>query len=234
LSNAVNARATHEAETLAGIDYLVDELGYTDIAIFYQDVGFGRATLAGVLKAMDARDMSPLAEGTYTPNAATVKTALLNIRKAGPQAVVMIGADKPLAEFIRPSKKMKLEPVFVIISLVGSKAHAAELGADGAGIVISHVVPQPWDRTLPIIAEYQAALTAIDVQAAPGFVSREGCVAGADVARENLMAALNNVGVIDMGGITLSFGRGEIQVSEAVYLVRIRREGSYEALHRGS
>lgn len=189
--------------------------------------------------------MSLVAEGTYTRNTVAVKSALLTIRKANPQAVVMVGAYKPLAEFIRLSGKMDMDPVFVTISFVGSKALAAELGTDGEGVVISQVVPQPWDSTLPIVAEYQAALSAVDPQAEPGFVTLEGYVAGrlaleglrkagADLTRESFMAALNSIGTVDLGGITLTFGPGDNQGSDDVFLTRIRADGSFEAMHRGS
>ena len=245
LTNVVNVRATYDAETQAWIDYLVDEEGLTDIAILYQDDGFGRVGLSGVTKALEARGMSLVAEGTYTRNTVAVKSALLDIRKAKPQAIVMVGAYKPLAEFIKLSRKMKMDPTFVTISFVGSKALAAELGPDGDGVIVSQVVPQPWDSNLPIVAEYQAALTALDAAAEPGFVSLEGYVAGRlaieglqaagqDLTRTSFMAALNNLGTVEMGGMTLSFGAGDNQGSDDVFLTRILSDGSFEAMQSGS
>ena len=245
LQNVVNVRATYDAETQAWIDYLVDDLGLTDIAILFQDDGFGRVGLAGVEKALEARGMSLVAEGSYTRNTVAVKSALLDIRKAKPQAIVMVGAYKPLAEFIKLSRKMKMDPTFVTISFVGSKALAAELGAEGDGVIVSQVVPQPWDTNLPIVAEYQAALTALDAAAEPGFVSLEGYVAGrlvveglrkagADLTRESFMTAMNNLGTVELGGMTLTFGPGDNQGSDDVFLTRILSDGTFEAMHPGS
>lgn len=245
LQNVVNVRATYDAETQAWVDYLVDELGHTDIAILFQDDGFGRVGLSGVKKALEARGMSLVAEGSYTRNTVAVKSALLDIRKAKPQAVVMVGAYKPLAEFIKLSRKMKMDPTFVTISFVGSKALAAELGADGEGVIVSQVVPQPWDTNLAIVAEYQAALTAVDAAAEPGFVSLEGYVAGrlvveglrkagTDLTRDSFMNAMNTLGTVDMGGMTLTFGPGDNQGSDDVFLTRILADGSFEAMRPGS
>lgn len=245
LTNVVNVRATYDAETQAWIDHLVDDLGLTDIAILYQDDGFGRVGLNGVTAALDARGMSLVAEGTYTRNTVAVKSALLEIRKAEPQAVVMVGAYKPLAEFVKLARKMKMDPTFVTISFVGSKALAAELGPDGDGVIISQVVPQPWDTNLPIVAEYQAALTALDAAAEPGFVSLEGYLAGRvaiealraagqDLTRDSYMAALNDLGTVDLGGMSLSFGPGDNQGSDDVFLTRILSDGSFEAMQQGS
>ncbi|MFC6588564.1 ABC transporter substrate-binding protein [Sulfitobacter pacificus] len=245
LRNVTNLRATYDAETQAWIDHLVDVEGITDIAILYQDDGFGRVGLSGVKEALDARGMSLVAEGTYTRNTVAVKSALLEIRKAKPQAVVMVGAYKPLAEFVKLAKKMKMDPTFMTISFVGSKAFAAELGADGDGVIVSQVVPQPWDNSLPIVAEYQAALSAFDANAEPGFVSLEGYVAGrlaiaglnaagADLTRQGFMDAMNGLGKIDLGGMTLNFGPNDNQGSDDVFLTRIRSDGSFDPISAGS
>lgn len=239
LTNVVNMRATYDAETAAWIDHLVDDLGLTNIAILYQDDGFGRVGLAGVTKALEARGMTLSAEGTYTRNTTAVKSALLEIRKAKPEAVVMVGAYKPLAEFIKLSRKMKMDPTFVTISFVGSKALAAELGPDGEGVIISQVVPQPWDSSIPVVAEYQAALRAVDASAEPGFVSLEGYltgrvaikalrISGQDLTRDNYLAALSQLGTIDLGGVTLTYGPGDNQGSDSVFLTRIGADGSFE------
>jgi ABC-type branched-subunit amino acid transport system substrate-binding protein len=241
LKNVVNMRATYDAETEAWIKHLVDDSGLTDIAILFQDDGFGRVGLSGVTKALEARGMTLVAQGSYTRNTVAVKSALLEIRKVKPQAVVMVGAYKPLAEFVKLSHKMKMDPVFVTISFVGSKAFAAELGADGDGVIISQVVPQPWDMTLPIIVDYQAALKAVDANAEPGFVSLEGYVtgrlaieglrkAGKDLSRASYLTALGNLGTVDLGGMILSFGAGDNQGSDDVFLTRIRSDGTFEAM----
>ena len=241
LLNVVNLRATYDAETKAWIDYLVDEMGYSNIAILYQDDGFGRVGLAGVVKALDSRGMTLSAEGTYTRNTVAVKSALLEIRKAKPEAIVMVGAYKPLSEFIKLSKKMRMDPTFVTISFVGSKALAAELGDAGEGVIISQVVPQPWDTSIPVVAEYQAALMAFDPSAEPGFVSLEGYLAGrvaiealkaagADLTREAYLNALAGLGALDFGGFPMSFGPGDNQGSDSVFLTRITADGSFESV----
>lgn len=245
LKNVLNLRATYDAETAAWIDYLVDEKGLSNIAILYQDDGFGRVGLSGVKKALEARGMTLSAEGTYTRNTVAVKSALLEIRKAKPEAIVMVGAYKPLSEFIKLSKKMRMDPTFVTISFVGSKALAAELGDAGEGVIVSQVVPQPWDSSLPVVAEYQAALKAHEADAEPGFVSLEGYLtgrvaievlksAGPDLTRDAFLAAMGRLGTVDFGGLTLSYGPGDNQGSDSVFLTRIGGDGTFESVSPSS
>ena len=131
LGNVINIRGSYDQETEAWIEHLTTDLGVSRIAILYQDDTFGRAGLSGVSKAMEKRGMKLVAEGTYERNTTAVKTALLAIRKADPEAVVMVGAYKPCAEFIKLAHRLKLNAVFVNISFVGANALAKELGEDG-------------------------------------------------------------------------------------------------------
>ncbi|WP_208349414.1 ABC transporter substrate-binding protein [Pseudaestuariivita rosea] len=236
--NVFNVRATYAAETEAWIKHLVDDQGMKNIAILYQDDGFGRVGLAGVQEALDRRGMTLVAEGTYTRNTTAVKTALLELRTAKPDAVVMVGAYKPIAEFIKLSKRLKFEPQFVNISFVGSKALAAELGPDGDGVIISQVVPFPWDASQPIVAEYQAALKAVDASAEPGFVSLEGYMvgrlaiealkkAGPEMTRADYVKAFSEIETLDFGGATLSFGAGDNQGMDSVFMTKITADGSF-------
>ena len=239
--NVVNVRATYAAETEAWIAYLVDKQGMKNIALLYQDDAFGRVGLNGVTAALEKRGMSLAAEGTYTRNTTAVKSAVLAIRKAKPDAVVMVGAYKPVAEFIRLAKKLKMDAKFVNISFVGSKALAAELGPDGEGVIISQVVPFPWDASIPVVAEYQAAMQAADAGAEPGFVSLEGYVvgrlaiaalekAGPEPTREAFLNAVWSMSNMDMGGINMQFGPGDSQGLDSVFLTEINADGGFSPL----
>src|SRR5205814_10703901 len=125
---------------------------------------------------MAKRNVSLVASGTFRRNTTAVKSALLEIMKANPEAVVTVGPYKPVAEFIKLARQAKMDAVFVAISFVGSDALAQELGDKGAGVIVSQVVPYPWDTSVPVVASYQAALTAANGKA--GFVSLEGYLVG--------------------------------------------------------
>ncbi|MEM8595269.1 MAG: ABC transporter substrate-binding protein [Pseudomonadota bacterium] len=236
--NVVNVRATYAAETEAWIAHLVDDLNFENIAILYQDDGFGRVGLAGVTAALEKRGMTLSAEGTYTRNTVAVKSALLKIRKAKPDAVVMVGAYKPVAEFIKLSRGLKFDPVFVNISFVGSKALAAELGEAGEGVIVSQVVPFPWDDSLGLVGEYQAALAAHQPDAEIGFVSLEGYItgrialaaleaAGPEPTREAFLNAVWSMTDTNLSGLPVQFGADDNQALDGVFLTQINADGGF-------
>lgn len=243
LGNVINVRASYDQETEAWVEHLTSDLGIKRIAILYQDDSFGRAGLSGLMKALNKRGMELAAEGTYERNTTAVKTALLSIRKAKPEAVVMVGAYKPCAAFIKLAHRVKMEAVFVNISFVGSNALAKELGKFGEGVVVTQVVPLPTDTSLPLVAQYHAALKAADPKAEPGFVSLEGYMVGKLViqalektgdlvTRAGLLAAIREVGTFDLGGVTLSYGPNDNQGMDKVFLTVIQADGSYKQVDR--
>lgn len=242
-ATVVNVRASYFQETETMVEHLTKDLGVTKIAIFYQDDAFGQAGLAGVKRALDKRQMSLVAEGTYERNTVAVKGALLAIKRAGPEAVIMIGAYQPCAEFIKLARQVKLDATFVNISFVGSDALAKELGPAGAGVVITQVVPFPEAASIPLVARYQAALKANEPDAKPGFVSLEGYMAGllmvqalgkvdGDVTRQALLDAVSKTGSFDLGGVKLVYGPDNNRGSNQVFLTVIQPDGSFRAVEK--
>jgi ABC-type branched-subunit amino acid transport system substrate-binding protein len=233
----VNIRSSYFQETESWIEHLTNDLGITRIAILYQDDAFGLAGLAGVKKAMAKRDMSLVAEGTFKRNTTAVKSAMLEIMKGQPQAVVTVGPYKPIAEFIKLARQLRFDPMFVAISFVGSDSLAQELGNQGSGVVVSQVVPFPGDRSLPVVASYQGALAAISPGAKPGFVSLEGYLVGrlAVEALKRISGAPTREAFLDavasepfdLGGVKLSFSATQNQGSNQVYFTVLQADGSF-------
>jgi branched-chain amino acid transport system substrate-binding protein len=237
----MNIRASYFQETEAMVEHLTKDIGASKIAIMYQDDAFGQAGLAGVKKALDKRQMQLAGEGTFERNTLAVKAALLAIRKAQPDAVIMISPYKPAAEFIKLARQIKLDATFVNISFVGSNALAKELGPAGAGVVITQVVPFPNDAAIPVVGRYQAALKASAPDVQPGFVSLEGYLVGraiiaalekvsGDLTRHAMVEAVQTAGTFDLGGFTLAYSSGSNRGSDQVFLTVIQADGSLKAV----
>jgi branched-chain amino acid transport system substrate-binding protein len=152
----------------------------------------------------------------------------------------MVGAYKPCATFIKLARELRLDATFVNISFVGSDALAKELGPDGAGVVVTQVVPFPGDAKIPVVGRYHAALKASDPKAKPGFGSLEGYMVGRLVAaalekidgeptRQALLDAIVKTGSFDLGGgARLFYGANDNQGMDEVFLTVIQPDGSFK------
>ena len=230
----VNVRGSYNQEMEKHAQYLVDTKGLKNIACFYQDDGYGQAGLSGIKIALEKRGMNLVAEGTYKRNTLAVKRGLLKIREAKPDAIVMVGAYKPCAEFIILAKKLGMtDVIYCNISFVGTAALKQELGKDGEGCIITQVMPLPTDTSVAIVEEYQKALDKYQKQSDIGFVSLEGYVVGklfcevaakvdGELTRESFIKTVSQVGTFDLGGLKLNYGPNDHQGLEDIYLTQIK------------
>jgi ABC-type branched-subunit amino acid transport system substrate-binding protein len=186
--------------------------------------------------------MKLVASGTFKRNTTAVKSALLDIMKGQPEAVVTVAPYQPVAEFIKVAHQVKLDALFVAISFVGSNSLAQELGSEGTGLIVSQVVPSPWDNSLPVVAAYEAAIIADDAKAKPSFVSLEGYLVGrlvvealkrvdGEPTRDKLLDAINGA-PFDLGGVVLSYGPSKNQGSDRVFFTILQADGSFKPVVR--
>ena len=230
----INIRGSYYQEMEKLAQYLVDKKGLKKIACFYQNDSYGHAGLSGIKIALSKRGMELVATGTYERNTIAVKSSLLKIRRAKPDAVVMVGAYKPCGEFIKQAKKAGMtDTIYCNISFVGTEAFRKELGDAGEGCIISQVVRFPWDERVPLVKEYTAAMKKYQPNAKIGFVSLEGYMVGklfcmvtrevkGDLTRESFIKAVGATGTFDLGGVHLEFGPNDHQGMDEVFLTVIR------------
>ena len=239
--SVINLRASYNQETEAMVARLTTDLGIKRIAVMYQDDSFGRAGYRGVRQALERRSMEPVAIGVYPRNTTAVKTGLLNLHSANPDAVILIGAYQPVATLIAWARHTGLDPVFMTISFVGSNALAEELGRAGAGVFVTQVVPFPTDEIPRVGIAYRRALATHAPEATPGFVSYEGYLAGRlaivalercgrEVDRAGFLKSLRSTDTIDLDGFELLYGENDNQGSDAVFLTVIGTDGSYRSI----
>ena len=230
-----NVRASYYDETEAIVQHLT-AVNIDKIAVFYQNDAYGQAGLAGVERALKKRKLDVVAKATVERNTVDVAKAVAAIKASSPQAVVMISAYKSCAAFIREMRKAGATTSYWNVSFVGSKALAAELGADGRGVQISQVVPFPWDNSVPVVKEYRRALD--EAKAEPGFGTLEGYIAakvmveglrraGRNLTRDSFMKAMETIQDYDVGGFRVTFGPGQRSGSKFVDLTIISKDQKF-------
>lgn len=238
---SVNLRASYDQETRRIVQYLTNTLKLKRVAVVYQDDTYGQVGLAGIQKAMTEVGRELVGIGAYPRNTRAVKTALLDVSQTSPEAIVIIGAYAPTAEFILWAKKLELDCSYFTISFVGSRALAEALGPQGQGVYVSQVVPTPESRDLLIAWQYREALASYDSSLVPGFVSFEGYIAGRmtirlledagpDLTRAKFMTAMREMSFEDLNGFELKFGPNDNQGSDQVFLTVIDDDQQYRSV----
>jgi ABC-type branched-subunit amino acid transport system substrate-binding protein len=211
-------RASYGDETAAIVKNLTT-VGLKRIAVFYQDDGFGQAGLKGVMDALAAHKLEPVASAAVPRNSVDVAAAVDTIAKADAQAVVMVTLYRPTAEFIKRMRAAGKAPFFVALSPVGTDQLIAELGPDNTrGIQVSQVIPHPWGDKVEVVREYKRVLFAHAKHTNYSYYGLEGYLnaklvvaalerAGRNPTRERLMAALRSA-PFDLAGYRVRYASG--------------------------
>lgn len=209
-----HVRASYFDETEHIIKYGTT-LGVKKIAVFYQDDAYGKAGFDGVTQALSKRNMKPVGSGTVQRNSHDVGAAVKSILATQPEAIVQVCIYQACSELIRQARAQGYTGHFWNISAVGAKALAASLGASGAGVVISQVVPFPFTATTALVRQYQQDMQSVGDKSFD-FTSMEGYLigkvfveglqrTGKNPTRESLIAALESMKKVDFGGFEINY-----------------------------
>lgn len=231
----IHVRASYFEET-AAIVKQITEPGIRKVAVFYQNDSYGKAGLEGVVRALKAIGLEPMATGTVERNTTDVASALAAIMPKRPEAVVQIGAYKACAAFIREARKQGFSGNFYNVSFVGTQALVDELGADARGVVISQVMPFPYAPLTALAAEYLAAIRASKSPPAPNYSGMEGYVAakvfaeglrraGKNPTRDSFIQGIESLQALDQGGFNVDFSSKKHVGSQFVELTRLTGDG---------
>ncbi|WP_254558307.1 ABC transporter substrate-binding protein, partial [Salmonella enterica] len=79
--------------------------GLTRIGVFHQNDSYGQAGLDGVVKALAARKLAPVATGTVERNSDNVAAAVQKLVAARPEAIVQVSTYASCAAFVRAARK---------------------------------------------------------------------------------------------------------------------------------
>ena len=232
-SCVVNYRASYAEETTAMVDALLLQAGLApeEVAFFTQRDAYGDAGFAGgtaALRRHGLADESKVLHARYERNTVAVERALADVLLAQPppRAIIMVGAYRPCAAFVKLARENGVDALFLSVSFVGSMSLLRELGDRGDGVEVGH--------DLPIVKEYRAAIAALDAESPPDFISLEGYVAArllcrglatleARPDRASVIRALEGLGTFDLGlGVPLELSPTRHQACRQVWPTVIR------------
>ncbi len=154
-----NLRASYLDEAKEQINYLVDELGHSKIALLIQADEFGITLQKSLTIALQMKGLKPQAVGRFRRNTNDVEKALRLISKSDATAVAMVGTYAPLAQFIHLSQQQKKQFSFTSVSFASSEDLLSKLTSPSQ-LMITEVVPSPTSCEGKICEQFRTAIKA--------------------------------------------------------------------------
>lgn len=233
--NVFHLRASYNDETALIVKQLTN-LGLKKIAVFYQNDAYGKAGLDGATLALTQLGLQPAALATVERNSVDVAAAVKTITAAKPDAVIQVSAYNSCAAFIREARKSGYGGTFYNVSFVGTQALADALGKDGAGVVVTQVVPSPYSPANAITREFSDAAKKSGGATKANFSSMEGYLAAkvlteglrrapGKLSRDGLIQGLETIDRQQFGGFEVSFSPKNHVASKFVELSMITGDG---------
>ena len=99
--NFLNFRSSYKEEIEKIVNHLYLKKGIRKFAIFYQNDQYGEEGYISLLEALEKKKLKLQGEGTYKRNTLSIKHAFSELALAQPEALIMIGAYKANALFIK-------------------------------------------------------------------------------------------------------------------------------------
>lgn len=174
-----NIRGSYTDETGAVIEALLMK-NIKKISVFYMDSDFGKNGLGVVESELKKRGMSLHSKAFYSLDVKDLKDidqAVKSLSASEPEAVIIIAGNGPAVSFIDQMKNRKSKAMIINLSPVGGDLLANKLKNKGVGVVISQIMPFPFDKRIPVVAEYNSLSETFTPEAEIGYPGIEGFIA---------------------------------------------------------
>lgn len=234
LRTVYNIRVSYseEAEHLVRHLYTV---GIRRIAIVHQNNNFGREILNGLKKAMTARNIEPVWNGSIETDASNASAMAQKAVDAKPEVIILGVAGKSTIEAIKTINSRNGGMQIYALSILATPSNLRALGSFGRGVVISQVVPFPNPAGSSLVREYSAAMnkaghTELNHISLEGYLNAKVLVeglrrSGKNLTRAGFHQALQGLRNFDAGGVNVTFGRGAASATSFVELTMIDSGG---------
>lgn len=228
--NIINFRSSYKQEIDYMVEYLSKKHSINRFAIFYQNDDYGEEGYVSLINSLQKRDLQLVGEGTYKRNTLSIQHAFHEIKNSKPEAILMVGAYRANALFIKTAKKSKIfkDTIFCNLSFGDANQMIKELD-NTKNVLFSEVVPNFDDSSEHIILEYKNLMRKYYPNQPLGFISLEAFLAAktvvsalknikTNITREAFLKEIKNLPNNTLNGIYTEFKNN--QLHNKVYLFK--------------
>ena len=230
---------TTRASFLDELAYIVRHLrtvGATRIGLLHYDSASGRELRADTERLMQPAGLKPAAIGSMKANAADPAAAMAALTAVDLQALIVGVSGSDAVAFLREFRRVRPSTRCYARSLIGITQLVNELGAQAEGVSVSQTAPNPHRQRAVVAAEYRRLLATFNPALKPDHIGLEGLISakvmvealrrsGPALSRGALVAALESMREVDVGGYVLRYGPGKRHGSRFVDITLIGAQG---------
>ncbi|WP_072682380.1 ABC transporter substrate-binding protein [Arcobacter sp. LA11] len=216
--NFVNFRSSYKEEIDKIVGYLNEKKKISKFAVFYQNDNYGEEGYISLIESLKKRKLKLHGEGMYKRNTLSIRHAFSEIKDEEPEAIIMVGAYRANALFIKKAKKDKIlkDVIFCNLSFSDANEMIKLLDFDTKNLLFSQVVPSYNDSKIDVIREYKYLMKKYFPNEPLGFISLESFLAAKTIVnslvrvegtltKDKFLASLKNIPSYSLKGIKLNY-----------------------------
>lgn len=235
---AFNLRPTTDDE-IGRMVKQMHTIGQERIAVVYQDDPFGKSGLASAQAVMTQAKAQAVTTQPLARDGSNAPAVVAALKAANPNGIVLVASPQATVAIITAARKASLSTQFYNLAAQANRKVVADLGEYTSGVVFTTLVPNPWKAGIPIVKDYQQAITAATGKSDYSYLGMEVYInarvlieglkkAGPKVTRESLVNALETMGEKVYGGVmSVKYGANDRNGSNYVGLAIANREGRF-------
>ena len=212
-------------------------VGFTRLAFAHNDNPGARSAMESTREFIRQRGSAMTGSVAIKNDASDAEAQALELAKLKPTAIIFSATNAVAAKFIKAYRASGAEAQFYSFSFLNGQQLQRDIGPDATGVVVSQVVPYPWNAALPLVLEYQAAMKKIGASnlsygSLEGYVNTKVLVeglkrAGPNPTPDSVKKGLESFKSLDLGGVFVRYGPGDHQGLTFSELSMVRKDGGF-------
>jgi branched-chain amino acid transport system substrate-binding protein len=228
-------RTSYQKEAESAIR-LQHGIGVTRFAVLRADDGFGTDVMLAIDKTFKELKLEPLVVAKIDNRKPDITEPVSSIMAKGPQVVLLIVSSKAASDFVKRYRAQGGNATFISLSNTSNNDYIQGLGNQARGAIVMQVLPSPFSASTALAREYAAAAgkqkLPLSYAGLFGYASAKllslGLVrAGREPSPGSLIAALEGLGEVDLGGYRVRYGPGDRTGSNFVDAAIITEGGKF-------
>jgi branched-chain amino acid transport system substrate-binding protein len=201
-----------EAETAIRMQH---GIGVASFGVLLADDVFGTDTMIAIDKTFKELKLTPLAVAKIDNRKPDVTGPVDTMLAKAPQVVLLIVSSKAASDFVKRYREKGGSATFISLSNTSNNDYIQGLGDQARGAIVMQVMPSPFSGGTPLARDYANAAAKqklpLSYAGLYGFASAKLLAlglqrTGPQPTPASLIAALEGMGEIDLGGFRVRYG----------------------------
>jgi ABC-type branched-subunit amino acid transport system substrate-binding protein len=230
-NNAFFIRPDYGSEAENMINILLEN-NKNKISFFHSDSKWAESFTKGAKWSFEEKNLKMFSTASVSSNSPDIKSAAEKINSGIPEAVIIASEPEIASSFIKEIRKLNPSIIIIAAADVDGNKLSGLLMNQGVGVVVSQVVPFPFNTKYQITRLYKRLSSEYFPEQALSFSGFEGFISARalttilskcsePVTRENFIKTARDMAAVNLGGFVFDFSKNKSTGSINSYFTQI-------------